>query len=76
MTKFTRFALLASTVAFAAGTASAAELNIYTTREPGLIQPLLDSFTASSGVKVNTVFLKDGLAERVLSEGQARLPTF
>lgn len=69
MTKLSNIALLASTAAFAAGTAAAAELNIYTTREPGLVQPLLDSFTASSGIKVNTVFLKDGLAERVLSEG-------
>ncbi|WP_407692066.1 Fe(3+) ABC transporter substrate-binding protein [Rhizobium gallicum] len=49
----------------------AAELNIYTTREPGLIQPLLDAFTTSSGIKVNTVFLKDGLAERVASEGES-----
>ncbi|WP_428423988.1 Fe(3+) ABC transporter substrate-binding protein [Pararhizobium sp.] len=48
---------------------SAAELNIYTTREPGLIQPLLDSFTAATGTKVNTVFMKDGLAERVATEG-------
>ncbi|WP_313614350.1 extracellular solute-binding protein [Agrobacterium sp.] len=60
-------ALLASV--FVAGAAQATELNIYTTREPTLIQPLLDSFTTSSGIKVNTVFLKDGLAERVLSEG-------
>ncbi|SCX20855.1 Fe(3+) ABC transporter substrate-binding protein [Agrobacterium rosae] len=60
----TAIALLASTVA-----ANAAELNIYTTREPALIQPLLEAFTKESGVKVNTVFLKDGLAERVLSEG-------
>lgn len=49
--------------------AFAAEVNLYTTREPGLIQPLLDAFTKSSGVKVNTIFLKEGLAERVASEG-------
>lgn len=62
------FAALASAIA-ATGHATAAEVNIYTTREPGLIQPLLDAYTAKSGVKVNTVFLKDGLAERVSSEG-------
>ncbi|WP_245581957.1 Fe(3+) ABC transporter substrate-binding protein [Phyllobacterium phragmitis] len=56
-------------MALAGSGASAAELNIYTTREPGLIQPLLDAFTAKSDVKVNTVFMKDGLAERVASEG-------
>ncbi|WP_159990507.1 Fe(3+) ABC transporter substrate-binding protein [Pelistega ratti] len=45
------------------------EVNIYTTREPGLLQPLLDQFTKDTGVKVNTVFVKDGLAERVTNEG-------
>ncbi len=49
---------------------SAAEVNLYTTREPGLIQPLLKAFTQSSGIKVNTVFVKDGLAERVAAEGR------
>ncbi len=47
------------------------EVNIYTTREPGLIQPLLDAFKQSTGITVNTVFLKDGLAERVASEGES-----
>ncbi|ANB16570.1 extracellular solute-binding protein [Dokdonella koreensis] len=49
---------------------AAGEVNLYTTREPGLIQPLLDAFTADSGIKVNTVFVKDGLAERVAAEGR------
>ncbi|RWK80968.1 MAG: Fe(3+) ABC transporter substrate-binding protein [Mesorhizobium sp.] len=67
-----RLALMSGVFALASGaSAMAAELNIYTTREPGLIQPLLDAFTASSGVKVNTVFMKDGLAERVASEGES-----
>ncbi|WP_425373742.1 Fe(3+) ABC transporter substrate-binding protein [Phyllobacterium salinisoli] len=58
-------------MALACSGASATELNIYTTREPGLIKPLLDAFTAKSDVKVNTVFMKDGLAERVASEGES-----
>jgi len=67
-----RLALLGGVFALAnASGAMAAELNIYTTREPGLIQPLLDAFTVSSGVKVNTVFLRDGLAERVAAEGES-----
>ena len=49
--------------------ASAAEVNLYTTREPGLIRPLLDAYSAKSGVKVNTVFVEKGLAERVAAEG-------
>ena len=63
--------LLAGSAVLAGGTAFAAEVNIYTTREPGLIQPLLDSFKNSTGIAVNTVFLKDGLAERVASEGES-----
>ena len=56
------------------GTAAAAEeVNLYTTREPGLIQPLLDAFSKESGVRVNTVFVRDGLLERVRAEG-ARSP--
>ena len=52
---------------------AAEEVNIYTSREPGLIQPLLQSFTARTGIKVNTVFMSAGLAERVAAEG-ARSP--
>ncbi len=57
------------------GNASAAddEVNLYTTREPGLIQPLLDAFTGQTGIAVNTVFVRDGLLERVRAEG-ARSP--
>ncbi len=54
----------------AAPAAAAGEVNLYTTREPGLIQPLLDAFTAQTGTKVNTVFLKDGLMERLSAEGE------
>ncbi len=61
--------LLAAALLSSTSVAAAVELNIYTTREPGLIQPLLDSFTKATGTKVNTVFLKDGLAERVATEG-------
>jgi iron(III) transport system substrate-binding protein len=50
--------------------APAAEVNLYTTREPGLIQPLLDKFSQATGIKVNTVFVRDGLAERVAAEGR------
>ena len=63
--------LAAASLLAVANVASAAEVSIYTTREPGLIQPLLDSFSSSTGIKVNTVFLKDGLAERVASEGES-----
>lgn len=63
--------LVAGLVLASGGSLAAQELNLYTSREPGLVQPLLDAFTKSSGIKVNTVFLKDGLAERVASEGES-----
>lgn len=65
-------ALMAAAVLCAPAFA-AEEVNLYTTREPALIQPLLDAFSKDSGVKVNTVFLKDGMLERVKTEG-ARSP--
>lgn len=55
--------------AFGATFAQGPAVNLYTTREAGLVQPLLEAYTARTGVKVNTVFLKDGMAERVASEG-------
>lgn len=61
--------LLAASALMSPCIAAAAEINLYTTREPALIAPLLEAFTKSTGTKVNTVFLKDGLAERVASEG-------
>ncbi len=58
-----------SLMMLAASGAMAAEVNLYTTREPKLIQPLLDAFTQKTDVRVNTVFVKDGLLERVRTEG-------
>jgi len=63
-------AVLACVVSlFVAAPASAQEVNLYTTREPGLIKPLLDAFTKSTGIKVNSIFVQSGLAERVAAEG-------
>lgn len=66
---FARIALAVTAATLISGAASANEVNIYTTREPGLIQPLLDVYKEKTGTTVNTVFLKDGLVERVSSEG-------
>lgn len=45
-------------------------VNVYTYREPGLIQPLLDKFTEETGIKTNVLFAADGLIERVAAEGE------
>jgi iron(III) transport system substrate-binding protein len=48
--------------------AAATEVNIYSYREPQLIDPLLKAFTARTGIKANLVFAKDGLVERMEAE--------
>ncbi len=48
---------------------SAGEVNIYSYREPGLIQPLMEAFAKQTGIKVNVVYAKDGLIERMAAEG-------
>ena len=53
-----RVLALAGAAAFAVQAQAAEEVSLYTTREPKLIQPLLDAFTKESGIKVNTVFVK------------------
>lgn len=44
-------------------------VNVYTTREPGLIQPLFDAFTEATGIGVNAIFVESGVTERVEAEG-------
>ncbi|MBL4812303.1 MAG: Fe(3+) ABC transporter substrate-binding protein [Rhodobacteraceae bacterium] len=51
----------------------AADVNIYTTRQPELIQPVIDGFTAQTGIAVNIAFVQEGLIERLKAEG-ARSP--
>ncbi|TMO60014.1 iron ABC transporter substrate-binding protein [Pseudoalteromonas aurantia] len=46
------------------------EVNIYSFRQPFLIQPILDDFTKQTGIKTNVVFAKKGLIERVKREGK------
>lgn len=58
-------------VTLVAGTplANASEVNVYSYRQPFLIKPMFDLFTKETGIKVNTVFAKKGLVERLKSEG-------
>jgi iron(III) transport system substrate-binding protein len=46
------------------------EVNVYSYRQPFLIQPMFDAFTRQSGVRVNVVFAKKGLVERLEQEGR------
>jgi iron(III) transport system substrate-binding protein len=65
------FALLSS--AFAASIAKAAnlgEVNVYSYRQPYLIDPLFKEFTDETGIKVNVIFAEKGLIERIQAEGR------
>ena len=63
------FAVLATSPATV--TAHAAEaVNIYSYREPKLVDPVLKGFTDKTGIKVNVVFATSGLVERLTAEGR------
>jgi len=46
------------------------EVNVYSYRQPFLVKPLFDQFTEQTGIKVNVVFAKKGMAERLNREGK------
>ncbi len=60
---------LALLLAVSAPVAQAQEVNVYSYRQPFLIEPVLDAFTDSTGIKVNMVYAKKGLIQRLESEG-------
>lgn len=45
-------------------------VNIYSYREPKLIEPLLKTFETKTGIKTNVVFANSGLVERISAEGK------
>ena len=45
------------------------EVNIYSQRQNYLIQPLLDTFSKETGIRVNVIFAQTGLVERMAAEG-------
>ncbi|OOF44986.1 iron ABC transporter substrate-binding protein [Rodentibacter rarus] len=56
---------LLSTSALAAN-----EVNVYSYRQPYLIEPMLKDFEKDTGIKVNVIFADKGLVERVKQEGE------
>ena len=57
--------VLTSSMSFAAE-----EVNVYSYRQPFLIEPMMKEFTAETGIKVNILFAKKGLIERIKREGK------
>ena len=45
-------------------------INVYSYRQPALIDPLLRAFTAKTGIAVRTIFAENGLVERLAQEGR------
>jgi iron(III) transport system substrate-binding protein len=60
---------LAAAMAVAAPALAQGEVNIYSYREPQLIDPLLKAFTDKTGIKANVVYAAAGLNERLAAEG-------
>ena len=50
--------------------AYAAEVNIYSHRQPFLINPFLEEFNKLTGIKTNVVYSTKGLAQRLKAEGK------
>jgi iron(III) transport system substrate-binding protein len=65
--------LLLASAASACALPALADVNVYTTRQPELIQPVIDAFTAKTGIEVNLAFVEEGIVERLVAEG-ARSP--
>lgn len=63
-------ALTISATLLATGVAAQAqEVNLYSYRQPDLLKPLTDAFTAKTGIKVNVAYLEKGMVERLTAEG-------
>ncbi|WP_315905471.1 Fe(3+) ABC transporter substrate-binding protein [Vibrio fluvialis] len=49
---------------------AAEEVNVYSYRQPFLIEPMFKEFTQETGIKVNVKFAKEGIAEKLAQEGE------
>ncbi len=58
-----------ASMSFSAPALAGGEVNIYSYRQPVLIQPMLKAFTDKTGIKANVVYAKKGLTERIKAEG-------
>ena len=67
--KFAGAGALALAALFSTSALADGVVNIYTQRQPDLIKPVLEAFTAETGIKTEVLFLDKGLEERILAEG-------
>jgi iron(III) transport system substrate-binding protein len=65
-----RFAFVFAALAgFGSAALAQGEVNIYSYRQPQLIDPLLKAFTDKTGIKTNVIYAPEGLNERIAAEG-------
>ena len=68
--KLTKSLLLTACIAATASVSAANEVNVYSYRQPFLIEPLFEEFSRETGISVNVVFADKGLTERLQREGR------
>ncbi len=69
MKKMLTLSAIAFTV-LAPSAMAAEEVNVYSYRQPFLIEPMFKEFTKETGIKVNVKFAKSGIAEKLAQEGE------
>jgi iron(III) transport system substrate-binding protein len=57
--------------ALSIATVRASEVNVYSYRQPYLIEPMLEKFTDETGIKVNVLFAGKGLVDKMVQEGDS-----
>ena len=62
-------ALLATALPFGSFAAADGVVNVYSYRQPPLVEPLFKAFTAKTGITVKMIFAEKGLLERLEQEG-------
>ncbi|SEH42979.1 extracellular solute-binding protein [Tardiphaga sp. OK245] len=63
--------LASSLLLFGTAPSHAEEINLYSTREPQLVEPVVASFTAATGITVKLTYIEDNLVKRMKAEGGA-----
>jgi len=65
-----RIAIVAGSLFSALAASAAEQVNIYSYRQPFLIEPVLDRFTEETGIETKVIYAKSGLNERLQREGR------
>jgi iron(III) transport system substrate-binding protein len=64
------FGIIAAAALLPLNAAQAEEsVNVYSYRQPALIEPLIKAYSEQTGIKVNLIFAEKGLIERMVQEG-------